>query len=131
AASVLNGEVALGEGEALPETFPFLRLPRPQLQQTLPEGTLEKLEALEPGRWAAVEGREQWNVVRLDFVEPGEKVRFEDVAEAVALDWLEAENERLGRAAVEDLATEYEITIEPVSVDELAESIARRRASAQ
>ncbi|MGF1552865.1 MAG: peptidyl-prolyl cis-trans isomerase [Paracoccaceae bacterium] len=111
----------------LPEIYPFIRYERTRLEAQFPPDLLSAIEALETGRWQAIDAPDGWHPVRLDERLPGENPPFESVREDVALDWLDAEEARRARVARDRLMRDYDVEIEPVAIETLVE--ARRAAS--
>lgn len=80
-----DGEAPAGAGARA--VYPYAERPRPVVEQVLGRDVTAAIEALEPGRWEAVETPGGWQAARLDALEPGQRTAFEAVRGRVRVDW--------------------------------------------
>ncbi len=72
----------------------------------------EALAQLAPGQWAKLRSSWGWHLVRVDAKVESRPAELEEVRGQVRADWMEAQREREGEAAIQRLTQQYEIRVE-------------------
>ena len=73
----------------------------------------DALLALPVGRWAALQSKDGWHVVRLDSRRDGVVASFESVRDEVARLWRNDETRKRAWEAVDRLKASYNVRYEP------------------
>jgi hypothetical protein len=111
--------------------YPYADRPREAMIEVFGARFIEDVEALEPGRWSAVETPGGWQAAILDAYEPGREARFEEAANAAAADWTEQTFRATARRSLEALMAGYEVAWEPYEAAAFADRAAKAAAAAE
>ncbi len=111
--AALGGGVApqtIGVPTLLPASMPMS--PSIAVDGTFGDGFFETLAGLEPDRWAGpVESSFGYHLVRVEAVEPGRLLPFNEVRHAVLTDWQQAEAEAMRLRQFEQMRARYRIVL--------------------
>lgn len=105
----LNGR---GDSDAQSGLRVFKDRPRPHVLQTYGPEFTTALEALTPGTWAALPGREGLRVVRLETIKRGAAASFEERKEQIYQDWKDDVVGRATTQAIRDIGKKYAVRYE-------------------
>jgi hypothetical protein len=90
----------------------FKARPRENIVQSYGEDFAGKLEALTPGKWAALPHRDGWRVMQLQAVSAAKPASYEDLRGVVLQDWKDAMMAEQRAAAVREMARKYTVRVE-------------------
>lgn len=90
----------------------FKGRPHGNLVQSYGDGFAQALEAAQPGRWLALQGKDGWRVMLLDAVTPARPGDFEVLRGVVVQDWTDAVMSTQRTTAVRALAEKYTVRVE-------------------
>jgi PPIC-type PPIASE domain len=90
----------------------FKGRPRDTVMQSYGAEFTQALDALPPGRWAALPQRDGWRVVRVQAVHAAQPASFDDLRGVVLQDWKDTVMSEQRSAAVKEMAGKYTVRVE-------------------
>jgi hypothetical protein len=89
----------------------FKGRPRDTIVQSYGPEFMKAMDALAPGRWAALPQRDGWRVVRVQAVHAAKPASFEDLRGVVLQDWKDTVMSEQRSAAVAAMARKYTVRV--------------------
>jgi hypothetical protein len=90
----------------------FKARPRENIVKSYSEEFAQQLEALTPGKWAALPHRDGWRVLQLEAIAAAKPASYEALRGVVLGDWKDVVLAEQRAAAVREMAKKYTVRVE-------------------